>query len=53
VAVWLSAINATKARIARLIIAAPRDTNAATSNASALVPLATGLGMKVRADHTG
>ena len=44
-AVWLSAINATKAGIARLIIAIPRDTNAATSNALAF---ATVLGMKVR-----
>jgi hypothetical protein len=36
---------------ARLIIAIPRDNNAATSNASALVPFAAGLGMKVRGSH--
>jgi hypothetical protein len=54
VAVWLNAINATKARSARLIIAIPRDTNAATSNASVLIPLATGLGMKgARTTPTG
>ena len=29
----------------------PRDNNAATSNASALVPFAAGLGMKVRGSH--
>jgi hypothetical protein len=51
VAVWLRAINATKAGIARLIIAIPRDNNAATSNGSALVPFAAGLGMKVRGSH--
>ncbi len=47
-AVWLSAINVAKARIARVIITIHREgTNAAISNASLLVPLAIGLGMKV------
>jgi len=45
VAVWLSAINVTKAGIARLIITIHREgTNAANSSASA--PLAISIGME-------
>jgi len=53
VADWLSAINAAKARIARLIITIPREgTNAAISKSFVFVPLAIGPGMKVRGFQT-
>jgi len=50
VAVWLSAINAAKARIARLIIATPVILTQQLQT-PLLIPLPTGLGMKVRGPH--